>query len=82
MIFICRKRKKGCGLSLEPVKASKDDSNYSEDGDSGESRIHLNENVEKEKEDALWASFLSDVGQKPKATATEQGSSKQQAKVR
>ncbi|KAJ6666099.1 hypothetical protein lerEdw1_001003 [Lerista edwardsae] len=77
-----RKRKKGRGLSLEPgaVEASEDDSSHSEGGDSGESHIHLNENVEKEKEDALWASFLSDVGQKPKATATEQGSSEQQAK--
>lgn len=30
------------------------------------------EEEEKKKEDALWASFLSDVGQKPRAGATTQ----------
>ncbi|XP_066493165.1 craniofacial development protein 1 [Tiliqua scincoides] len=81
--IVCRKRKKARGLLLEPStgEASKDNSSDSEGGKSGESRTHLNENKEKEKEDALWASFLSDVGQKPKAPATEQASSKQKAKL-
>ncbi|XP_034974238.2 craniofacial development protein 1 [Zootoca vivipara] len=65
----CRKRNKGCGLFLEPGggEASKDDESDREDGESAESNPHMKESDNRQKEDALWASFLSDVGQKPKA---------------
>lgn len=39
------------------------------------------EEEEKKKEDALWASFLSDVGQKPKTLAAAQVTSPQTCKV-
>lgn len=70
----CRKRKKGHGLLREPgtEEASKDDSSNIEGGKSGESNTQVNENEAKEKEDALWASFLSDVGQKTKVITTKQ----------
>ncbi|KAM3829194.1 craniofacial development protein 1 isoform 4-T5 [Vipera latastei] len=71
-----RKRKKQHGLFLdldegESSKGNKSDEE--EDGDAGESRnTHINENEERKKEDALWASFLSDVAQKPKAVSAVQ----------
>uniref|UniRef100_A0A670K4H5 Craniofacial development protein 1 n=1 Tax=Podarcis muralis TaxID=64176 RepID=A0A670K4H5_PODMU len=72
----CRKRNKGCGLFLEPGggEASKDDESDSEDGESAESNPHMKESDKRQKEDALWASFLSDVGQKPKAPPAVQAS--------
>ncbi|CAI5781918.1 Craniofacial development protein 1 [Podarcis lilfordi] len=72
----CRKRNKGCGLFLEPGggEASKDDESNSEDGESTESNPHMKESDKRQKEDALWASFLSDVGQKPKAPPAVQAS--------
>lgn len=76
MTFIPRKRNKGCGLFLEPGggEASKDDESDSEDGESAESNPHMKESDKRQKEDALWASFLSDVGQKPKAPPAVQAS--------
>ncbi|XP_053255223.1 craniofacial development protein 1 [Podarcis raffonei] len=72
----CRKRNKGCGLFLEPGggEASKDDESDSEDGEFAESNPHMKESDKRQKEDALWASFLSDVGQKPKAPPAVQAS--------
>ncbi|XP_072836513.2 craniofacial development protein 1 [Pogona vitticeps] len=70
----CRKRKDG-GLFLEPdgEESSKDDRSEGEDSEPGESNnVHTDENEQRKKEDALWASFLSDVGQKPKAAPTSQ----------
>lgn len=43
-----------------------------EEVDSVEQVERSREEEEKKKEDALWASFLSDVGQKPKAAAATQ----------
>nr|XP_056718689.1 craniofacial development protein 1 [Euleptes europaea] len=67
-----RKRHKGGGLSLEQGgETSKDDAGDSKDGDDlEESRPVVKEEEKKKKEDALWASFLSDVGQEPRAAAT------------
>ncbi|XP_015263745.1 PREDICTED: craniofacial development protein 1 [Gekko japonicus] len=69
-----RKRCKGGGLSLElDGETSKDDASDSKDGDDlEESCPVVKEEEKKKKEDALWASFLSDVGQKPRAAATDQ----------
>ncbi|XP_055582558.1 craniofacial development protein 1 isoform X3 [Falco biarmicus] len=68
-----RKRKKG-GLLLEPdekeeEKAQRNEEEEEEEVDSVEQVERNREEEEKKKEDALWASFLSDVGQKPKAGA-------------
>lgn len=84
--FFPRKRKKQHGLFLdlgegESSKGNKSDEE--EDGDAGESRnTHINENEERKKEDALWASFLSDVAQKPKAVSAVQTPCNQKHKVR
>nr|XP_025963177.1 craniofacial development protein 1 [Dromaius novaehollandiae] len=70
-----RKRKKG-GLLLEPgekeeEKAQQNDKEE-EEVDNLKQAERDREEEEKKKEDALWASFLSDVGQKPKVlTATQ-----------
>ncbi|XP_061450042.1 craniofacial development protein 1 [Rhineura floridana] len=72
----CRKRNKGGGLFLEPDGggASKDDERDSEVAESAESYPPITESEKRQKEDALWASFLSDVGQKPKTTTAGQAS--------
>ncbi|KAL8194676.1 UNVERIFIED_CONTAM: hypothetical protein K2H54_028857 [Gekko kuhli] len=77
-----RKRCKGGGVSLEPDgKASKDDASDSKDSDDlEESCPVVKEEDKKKKEDALWASFLSDVGQKPRAAATDQATCVQKDK--
>ncbi|KAM6409171.1 craniofacial development protein 1 [Rhynochetos jubatus] len=71
-----RKRKKG-GLLLEPdekeeEKAQPNEEEEEEEVDDVEQVERNREEEEKKKEDALWASFLSDVGQKPKAVAATQ----------
>ncbi|XP_009993205.1 PREDICTED: craniofacial development protein 1, partial [Chaetura pelagica] len=71
-----RKRKKG-GLLLEEEekgeeKAQPNEEEEEEEENNGEQVEISREDEEKKKEDALWASFLSDVGQKPKAGATTQ----------
>ncbi|XP_055674531.1 craniofacial development protein 1 isoform X2 [Falco peregrinus] len=71
-----RKRKKG-GLLLEPdekeeekaQRNEEEEEEEEEEVDSVEQVERNREEEEKKKEDALWASFLSDVGQKPKAGA-------------
>ncbi|XP_074695664.1 craniofacial development protein 1 isoform X2 [Strix aluco] len=70
-----RKRKKG-GLLLEPDEKEEEKAQQNEEEeeevDNVEQMERNREEEEKKKEDALWASFLSDVGQKPKAGATTQ----------
>lgn len=69
-----RKRKKG-GLLLEPDEKEEEKAQQNEEEeevDSVEQMERKREEEEKKKEDALWASFLSDVGQKPKAAAATQ----------
>lgn len=71
-----RKRKKG-GLLLEAdekeeEKAQQNEEEEEEEVDNVEQVERNREEEEKRKEDALWASFLSDVGQKPKAVAATQ----------
>ncbi|XP_075017086.1 craniofacial development protein 1 isoform X1 [Calonectris borealis] len=72
-----RKRKKG-GLLLEPDEKGEEKAQQNEEEEEEEEvddvkQVERNrEEEEKKKEDALWASFLSDVGQKPKAGATTQ----------
>ncbi|NWX77735.1 CFDP1 protein, partial [Alca torda] len=72
-----RKRKKG-GLLLEPDEKEEEKAQQSEEKEEEEEvdnveQVERNrEEEEKRKEDALWASFLSDVGQKPKAVAATQ----------
>ncbi|XP_067158781.1 craniofacial development protein 1 [Apteryx mantelli] len=69
-----RKRKKG-GLLLEPGEKEEEkaqQNNEEEEVDNLKQAERDQEEEEKKKEDALWASFLSDVGQKPKVlTATQ-----------
>ncbi|XP_015671358.1 craniofacial development protein 1 [Protobothrops mucrosquamatus] len=70
-----RKRKKQHRLFLDlgEGESSKDNKSDEEDGESGESHnTYINKNEERKKEDALWASFLSDVAQKPKAVSADQ----------
>uniref|UniRef100_A0A8B9P9J8 Craniofacial development protein 1 n=1 Tax=Apteryx owenii TaxID=8824 RepID=A0A8B9P9J8_APTOW len=68
------KRKKG-GLLLEPGEKEEEkaqQNNEEEEVDNLKQAERDREEEEKKKEDALWASFLSDVGQKPKVlTATQ-----------
>ncbi|XP_054856906.1 craniofacial development protein 1 [Eublepharis macularius] len=71
-----RERNKGGSLPLEPGgETSKDDTSDSKDDDDledlEESCSVVKEEEKKKKEEALWASFLSDVGQKPGAAATD-----------
>ncbi|KAM6195220.1 craniofacial development protein 1 [Sarcoramphus papa] len=70
-----RKRKKG-GLLLEPDEKEEEKAQQNEEEeeevDNVEQVERNREEEEKKKEDALWASFLSDVGQKPKAVAATQ----------
>lgn len=72
-----RKRKKG-GLLLEPDEKEEEKAQQNEEEEEEEEvdnveQVERNrEEEEKKKEDALWASFLSDVGQKPKAVAATQ----------
>ncbi|XP_036246393.1 craniofacial development protein 1 [Molothrus aeneus] len=73
-----RKRKKG-GLLLEADEKEEEKAQQNgeeqkeEEVDDVEQIERRREEEEKKKEDALWASFLSDVGQKPKAVAATQG---------
>lgn len=73
-----RKRKKG-GLLLEADEKEEEKTQQNgedqkeEEVDNAEQVERSREEEEKKKEDALWASFLSDVGQKPKAVAATQG---------
>ncbi|XP_053127189.1 craniofacial development protein 1 isoform X2 [Hemicordylus capensis] len=73
-LLALRKRNKGGGW-LEPGggEASKEEDSDSEGGESGGHPTQTDAPEKKKEEDALWASFLSDVGQKPKATAPPQG---------
>lgn len=70
-----RKRKKG-GLLLEAGEKEEEKAQQNEEEeeevDNVEQVERNREEEEKKKEDALWASFLSDVGQKPKVGATTQ----------
>ncbi|XP_061231818.1 craniofacial development protein 1 [Neopsephotus bourkii] len=72
-----RKRKKG-GLLLEPDEIEEEKTQRNEEEEE-EEEVDNVEQVErrkeeeiKKKEDALWASFLSDVGQKPKPETSTQ----------
>ncbi|XP_010185665.1 PREDICTED: craniofacial development protein 1-like, partial [Mesitornis unicolor] len=72
------KKKKG-GLLLEPDEKEEEKPLQNEEKEEEEEevdnveQVELNsEEEEKKKEDALWARFLSDVGQKPKAGAATQ----------
>ncbi|KAM4639462.1 craniofacial development protein 1 isoform 3-T3 [Amazona ochrocephala] len=72
-----RKRKKG-GLLVEPDEIEEEKTQRNEEEEEEEEVDNI-EQVErrkeeeiKKKEDALWASFLSDVGQKPKPEASMQ----------
>ncbi|XP_025055530.1 craniofacial development protein 1 [Alligator sinensis] len=79
----CRKRKKG-GLLLEPgdSEEAKAQQGEKEEVDSlRQVEGDRSEEEEKKKEDALWASFLSDVGQKPKTLAAAQVTSPQTCKT-
>ncbi|XP_061863647.1 craniofacial development protein 1 isoform X2 [Colius striatus] len=75
-----RKRKKG-GLLLEPDEKEEEKAQQSEEEeeDNVEQVERSREEEEKKKEDALWASFLSDVGQKPKAAAATQATQAKKA---
>ncbi|XP_026712768.1 craniofacial development protein 1 [Athene cunicularia] len=70
-----KKRKKG-GLLLEPDEKEEEKAQQNEEEEEEVDNVEQMERnraeEEKKKEDALWASFLSDVGQKPKAGATTQ----------
>lgn len=81
-----RKRKKG-QLSLEGKAASKKEEAQSTGGSDEASvqvEIPKNEEDEKKKADALWASFLSDVGSKtsPPALATTLNEERSQAEAK
>ncbi|XP_040426873.1 craniofacial development protein 1 [Cygnus olor] len=79
-----RKRKKG-GLVLEPdeKEEGKAQENEEEEGDNLKQVEEDREEEEKKKEDALWASFLSDVGQKPKvAVATQADKAEEEKNVK
>ncbi|XP_027762663.1 craniofacial development protein 1 [Empidonax traillii] len=79
-----RKRKKG-GLLLEPDEKEEEKAQQNgeeqkeEEVDYAEQVKRSREEEEKKKEDALWASFLSDVGQKPRAGAATQGTQAKKA---
>ncbi|KFO73403.1 Craniofacial development protein 1, partial [Cuculus canorus] len=65
-----RKRKKG-RLLLEPEEKEEEQAQQNEEQEEEDNAEQVERNREEEikkKEDALWASFLSDVGQKPKVT--------------
>ncbi|XP_052007786.1 craniofacial development protein 1 [Xyrauchen texanus] len=72
-----RKRKKGCLILNEDGEGSaadqQKDEETKEDYYAGNSRKD-NEDHNKKKADDLWASFLSDVGPRPKAAAASTGS--------
>ncbi|XP_032648148.1 craniofacial development protein 1 [Chelonoidis abingdonii] len=75
---VCRKRKRGgLLLVLGEREESKDQQSDSEEKEEADSLRRVKggraeEEEKKKKEDALWASFLSDVGQKSKAPAAAQ----------
>lgn len=56
----------------EEEKAQQNEEEEEEEVDNVEQVERNREEEEKKKEDALWASFLSDVGRKPKAVAATQ----------
>ncbi|XP_052437686.1 craniofacial development protein 1 [Carassius gibelio] len=73
-----RKRKKG-GLKLEDdVEGCSADQQKGEDGSKENNFVtelrEVNEEKQKKKADDLWASFLSDVGSRPKEAAASTGS--------
>ena len=79
---IHRKRKKGClkleGEEKEGSTAEEKTEEPLEKVEEGRTDVSEN-NVEKKKADDLWASFLSDVGSRPKpSSCTPQSSSAQQ----
>lgn len=57
-------------LEVDEKEEGKVQENEDEEDDLKQSERDREEE-EKKKEDALWASFLGDVGQKPKAAATQ-----------
>ncbi|XP_048371672.1 craniofacial development protein 1 [Sphaerodactylus townsendi] len=67
-------RRKGNSLSLEPGgETSKEEASDSKDGSEPEESCPVvKEEEKKKKEEALWATFLSDVGQKPRAATGDQ----------
>ncbi|XP_064016573.1 craniofacial development protein 1 isoform X1 [Pogoniulus pusillus] len=82
-----RKRKKG-GLLLEPDEKEEEKAQQNEE-EKGEEEEEVDnveqverkrEEEEKKKEDALWARFLSDVGEKPKAGAATQAKKAEEEK--
>ncbi|XP_039359723.1 craniofacial development protein 1 isoform X2 [Mauremys mutica] len=84
---VCRKRKRGgLLLVLGEREESKDQQSDSEEKEEADSLRQVKggraeEEEKKKKEDALWASFLSDVGQKSKAPAAAQLTSPQTNKT-
>ncbi|XP_030622335.1 craniofacial development protein 1 [Chanos chanos] len=78
-----RKRKKG-GLKLEEgaeedkEKKERDEDDAKEEGCVSVSK-EADEEVKRKKEEDLWASFLSDVGRRPKATAAPSTTASQEA---
>ncbi|OXB54211.1 hypothetical protein ASZ78_013972 [Callipepla squamata] len=67
-----RRKKKRRGLVLEADEKGEGEARENEDEEEDLKQSERDrEEEEKKKEDALWASFLSDVGQKPKAAATQ-----------
>ncbi|KAH0619469.1 hypothetical protein JD844_000117 [Phrynosoma platyrhinos] len=74
--------KEKCKKKPDGGESSKDGKSESEDGEAGESHnTQLTEHEKRKKEDDLWASFLSDVGQKPKVASTGQASCTPKDKV-
>ncbi|NP_001001189.2 craniofacial development protein 1 [Gallus gallus] len=65
-----KKKRRGLVLEVDEKEEGKAQENEDEEDDLKQSEKDREEE-EKKKEDALWASFLSDVGQKPKAAATQ-----------
>ncbi|XP_065589513.1 craniofacial development protein 1 [Cyrtonyx montezumae] len=67
-----RRKKKRRGLVLEADEKGEGKAQENEDEEDDLKQSERDrEEEEKKKEDALWASFLSDVGQKPKAAAAQ-----------
>ncbi|XP_015729312.1 craniofacial development protein 1 [Coturnix japonica] len=67
-----RRKKKRRGLVLEGNEGEEGEAQeHEEEEDDLKQSERDREEEEKKKEDALWASFLSDVGQKPRAAATQ-----------
>ncbi|XP_033898130.1 craniofacial development protein 1-like isoform X3 [Acipenser ruthenus] len=65
-----RKRKKG-GLSLEGEIERRDEADQEESEEKADPLIEIKEDKVKKASDDLWASFLSDVGQKPQTASVQ-----------